>query len=268
MSRSRMVSWLLVAVSVTGAQLIALPGPAGGQSASVVAAVTIDGIPVVGSTLTAVPLPDDPTAVVEYRWHRCPTDVRLDCVRIGEAGPGLSYTVAAADAGQRIAVLAVTSIAGVELETWSPLTSVVTGLPAPAMTPARPPSPPAAAAPVGSAIETPPFLRPFPVVRVRGALVRGGARISLLRVRAPSAATVDARCDGPRCHLRRRSSGGGRIAALERFLRAGTRITIRVFTPDSIGKYVRLVIRDGAAPARRDACLLPGSLRAAECPLA
>jgi hypothetical protein len=267
MSRSRMVSWLLVAVSVTGAQLIALPRPAGGQSASVVATVTIQGQPVVGSTLTAVPLPNDPTALVEYRWQRCPTTLRVDCVQIGEAGTGRSYVGAAADVGNRVAVRAVASIAGVEFGTWSPLTSVVTGspapLPAPAPTLVRPPAP---AAPPASVAERTPFLRPFPVVRVRGMLVRGGARISLLRIRAPSAATADVRCDGPRCHLRRRSSGGGRVAALERFLRAGTRITIRVFTPDSVGKYVRLVIRDGAAPARRDACLFPGSRRPAECP--
>jgi hypothetical protein len=98
--------------------------------------------------------------------------------------------------------------------------------------------------------------------------VPGGARISLLRVKAPSAATVDVRCTGPRCHLRRRSFGGGRIAALERFLRAGTRITIRVSARGSIGKYVRLVIRDGSAPKRRDACLLPGSSDPAACPRA
>jgi hypothetical protein len=75
------------------------------------------------------------------------------------------------------------------------------------------------------------------------------------------------RCDGPRCHLRRRSSGSGRIEALERFVRNGTRITIRVSKPNSVGKYVRLVIRDGTAPKRRDACLMPGSGKPVECPL-
>jgi hypothetical protein len=98
--------------------------------------------------------------------------------------------------------------------------------------------------------------------------VRGGALISLLRVRAPSRATVDVRCDGPQCRLRRRSFGSGRIGALERFLRSGTRITIRVSKPNSVGKYVRLVIRDGRAPKRRDACLVPGSGKAVECPQA
>ena len=109
-------------------------------------------------------------------------------------------------------------------------------------------------------------MRPFPVVRVKGALLRNGALITLLRVRAPSAATVAVRCKGPRCDVRRRSRGGGRIRALERFLRVGTRITIRVSKPNSVGKYVRLVIRDGAAPKRRDACLMPGSRKPVTCP--
>ncbi|HTE62058.1 MAG TPA: hypothetical protein VK631_17030, partial [Solirubrobacteraceae bacterium] len=126
-------------------------------------------------------------------------------------------------------------------------------------------SPPAAPAP---AALPPPLLRPFPVVRVKGTLLRDGARISLLRVRAPATATVDVRCNGPRCHLRRRSVGGGRIAALERFLRAGTSITVRVSNPQAVGKYVRLVIREGAAPRRRDACLMPGSDKPVECPAA
>jgi hypothetical protein len=110
------------------------------------------------------------------------------------------------------------------------------------------------------------LLRPFPVVRIKGRLLGGGALVTLLRVRAPSTATVDVRCNGPRCRLRRRSFGSGHITALERFLRAGTRITIRVSKPNAVGKYVRLVIRDGAAPHRRDACLIPGSGKPAECP--
>jgi hypothetical protein len=112
------------------------------------------------------------------------------------------------------------------------------------------------------------LMRPFPIVRVKGTLLRGGARISVLRVRAPAGARVDVRCDGPRCPLRRRSFGSGRIGALERFLPTGTQVTIRVSEPDSIGKHVRLLIRDGKAPKRRDACLIPGSGEPVQCPLA
>ena len=55
---------------------------------------------------------------------------------------------------------------------------------------------------------------------------------------------------------------------LERFLRAGTRVTIRVSEPGAIGKYVRFVIRDGSAPKRRDACLAPGGTEPVSCPRA
>ncbi|HKH16665.1 MAG TPA: hypothetical protein VKA57_03995, partial [Solirubrobacteraceae bacterium] len=74
------------------------------------------------------------------------------------------------------------------------------------------------------------------------------------------------KCDRSGCPLRRRSVGVGRVRALERFLRAGTRITIRVTRPGLVGKYVRVVIRDGLAPRRRDACLLPGGTEPATCP--
>ena len=100
----------------------------------------------------------------------------------------------------------------------------------------------------------------------RGRSCPGGARISLLRVRAPSSATVDVRCDGPGCRLHRKSFGTRRIQTLERFVRARTRITIRVSARGVVGKYVRLVVRDGSAPKRRDACLLPGRGAPAPCP--
>ena len=38
------------------------------------------------------------------------------------------------------------------------------------------------------------YLRPFPVVRVKGRLVARGAKVTLLRVRAPARAKVDVRC--------------------------------------------------------------------------
>jgi hypothetical protein len=298
MSWSRKAGWFLVMVVLTGGLTIALPPPAGTQT---VATVTIQGDPVVGSTLTATTLPNDPAAVVEYRWQRCPTDLRSSCVRINEAANLATYTVTATDLGNRLAVRVLSTVAGIETRTWSPLTGVVTAAPAPTPTPTptptpvptptptatptptptpdpdpatfnqggRTPAPPPYTTPAASGAETPPrFLRPFPVVRIKGTLVGGGARISLLRVRAPSAATVDVRCSGPGCRLRRRSFGSGRVTVLERFLRAGARITIRVFKPGSVGKYVRLVIRDGTAPQRRDACLLPGSAKPAECPQA
>ena len=74
-------------------------------------------------------------------------------------------------------------------------------------------------------------------------------------------------CRGDGCPVGRLRRRPGRIAAFERFLPAGMRIVVRVTRRERIGKYVRLRIRDGRAPARRDACLLPGSPRPAPCPV-
>jgi hypothetical protein len=109
------------------------------------------------------------------------------------------------------------------------------------------------------------YLRPFPVVRIAGSSVTGGAYIDVLRVTAPRGSRVDVRCSGNGCRLSRLSLRPGRIAEYERFLPAGLVITIRVTRYGYIGKYVRLVIRSRAAPDRRDACLLPGRTRPTQC---
>ncbi len=88
----------------------------------------------------------------------------------------------------------------------------------------------------------------------------------MLRVTAPRFARVSVRCAGRACPIRRRSGRAGRIRQLEGFLPAGTRITVRVRRSGYIGKYVRMVIRGGGPPTRRDACVLPGRDRPATCP--
>lgn len=116
-------------------------------------------------------------------------------------------------------------------------------------------------------LAAPRYLAPFPVIRIRGRLVAGGARVTMLKVSAPRGAMVLVRCEGRGCPaVRRRTRAPVRIRALERFLAAGTRITIRVRRPGYVGKYVRIRIRAGVPPARRDACLMPGSGRPASCP--
>jgi hypothetical protein len=95
-----------------------------------------------------------------------------------------------------------------------------------------------------------------------------GAKITLLKVTAGRNVRVQVRCQGRGCPIQRRSRTAGRIRALERYLAAGTRITIRVRRPGYIGKYARIVIRGGGPPSRRDACLLPGNSRPVVCPLA
>jgi hypothetical protein len=109
------------------------------------------------------------------------------------------------------------------------------------------------------------YLQPFPVVRIAGSSVTGGAYIELFRVAAPRNAQVLVNCRGKGCPARRLLRHPGRIRPLERFLPVGVGITIRVTRPGYIGKYVRLVIRSHAAPERRDACLMPGRTRPTRC---
>ena len=121
----------------------------------------------------------------------------------------------------------------------------------------------------GVVARRPRYLRPFPVVRITGTLVAGGARVSCLRVRAPAdraRSTSAARDAG--CPLRRGPFGGGRIRALERFLRAGdAHHDPRHASRRPIGKYVRLVIRDGTPPrAARRVPAARADPRPARCP--
>jgi PKD repeat protein len=118
-----------------------------------------------------------------------------------------------------------------------------------------------------------PFLRlmtPFPVVRLAGEVVPGGARIQTLSVRALVGAQVVVRCRGAGCPqplLTRRSGRRPvRFRSLERFLPAGTRLVVLVRRGNQIGKYTRFLIRAGRVPARTDGCLLPGTSSKVRCP--
>jgi hypothetical protein len=287
-----------VAALLAGAAALGAPGTA---AAHHVKSVTVAGDPVVGATLTAQVVFKE-VAPVEYRWQLCRGDQRGSCDRIKSAPDAPTYTVVAADRGSRIAVRVLARSESDAESRWSNLTGVVADpppLPPPPPAPPNPapqpsPSPtptprdepgpqpegdgptfsqsggpsPVLGAPPAAPTPSAPLrlLRPFPVVRVKGTLVEGGASISVLRVQAPTSATVAVRCSGPGCRLARRWFGTVRVRPLERVLRAGARITIRVTRPARVGKYVRLVIRDGSAPKRRDACLLPWSSRPTPCP--
>jgi hypothetical protein len=294
MSRSKKGHGIAIATLTVGAGLaLAAPG-----LAHHIKSVLIEGQPYVGRTLTATVTYNEIPTKVEYRWQRCTSDQQSSCTPIGAPNlPG--YTVAELDANKWIAVRVIAQSEGDRDARWSPRVGPVTAAPQPTPTPAPTPTPtpaptpnpaptpppepgvkpqafeqagkqsppPETAVPIATLAEKPvALMRPFPVVRVKGTLVGRGARITMLRIKAPTTATVDVRCDGPGCRVRRRSFGTSRITALERFLRAGARITIRVSRTDAVGKYVRLVIRDGSAPKRRDACLVGENTKPAECP--
>jgi hypothetical protein len=112
------------------------------------------------------------------------------------------------------------------------------------------------------------MMRPAPVVRIRGRTTPGGARITLLTVKAPRGARISLRCRGRSCPVKRWAHTTAVIHVLrfQRVLAAGTRLTIRVTKPGRIGKYTQIVIRNGKAPTRRDRCLKPGSGKPRRCP--
>ena len=265
---------------------LALTSPASAQEPSpTLDGVQIVGDPVVGSTLTAVVSGTIDPSSVEYKW--CQQDDRPGkCVKGRPIGSGAVYVPADTDVGYTLLVQATAIVDTFTIKVISSTTPVVAAPPpptdptdpdpptttdgiAPAPTFASPGTTPMTEVPGTSQVDAdaarPLFLRPFPVVRIRGSVAARGARITLLKVTAGRNVRVQVRCQGRGCPIRRRSRKAGRIRSLERYLPAGTRITIRVRRPGYIGKYARIVIRRGGPPFRRDACLLPGNSRPIDC---
>jgi hypothetical protein len=214
----------------------------------------IVGVALVGASLRATTgrwVPSGPSDFL-YRWLRCRAD-GSDCIPIPGA-VGASYQVRPLDVGSRLRVR-VTAISDAGSSTQdSALTAVVTAPPLGATEPGQPP---------------PKLMRPFPRVRIKGYLTRSGAVLQLVTVRGPRVARIALSCWGRDCPFRKRTRplrGRARLRSLERFFRAGTRIVVRVTQPRRIGKHTRIVIRAGRPPARRDRCLMPGSLAPLQCP--
>jgi len=111
-------------------------------------------------------------------------------------------------------------------------------------------------------------LSPFPIVRLRGAVTRTGARIELLAVQAPRGSRVTVRCLGRSCPASSASAAAGRGLRFKRFqrhLRGGVVLEVRVARRGMVGKYVRFTIRKGKSPLRRDMCLRSTSGRPVRC---
>ena len=257
---------LLAAVvgAVVGA--LAVTGSVAAETKPALTSVSIQGSAVVGETLWATfEAAGDPPTTIEYQWRRCKADKPDDCSDI-KGAKAATYTVTPTDLGFRLRVrVKLKNSAGGDEDTSFP-TAVVSALPLPqpSPTPAAPPSsPPSSPTDMASGGRRP--LWPFPVVRVGAYILNHGSRIVLWHVKAPRGANIDVRCIGPRCPLRERSFRPGRIRPLERYLRAGVAITIRVTRPGFIGKYTRVVIRSRKPPRRRDACLFPGDLQPRPC---
>ena len=239
---------LLAAVVGAVAGALAVPGSAAAETRPALTSVSIQGSAVVGQTFWATfEAAGDPPTTIEYRWRRCEADKPDDCDDIKNA-EAATYTMTPTDLGFRLRVRVKLKNSDGDDEDESFPTAVVSALPLPQPAPAAPPP-----------------LWPFPVVSVGAYILDHGSRIVLWRVQAPRGAKIEVRCRGPGCPLRRRSFRPGRIRPLERYLRAGVAITIRVTRPGFIGKYTRVVIRSRKPPRRRDACLFPGDLRPRPC---
>jgi hypothetical protein len=295
-SRHRMPALI---VFFAAALAVVLPSSAAAhQPPTFTSPPVVVGTATVGSSLTAVAQwtqgvldPGDPPVTVTYQWQHCP--VSGVCLPILGA-TAATYTVAGGDLGQRVAVAVHLHNSLGDADATSPATDVVTLPPAQPDPTAPPPSGPGGGGTGGgttfdtngskttpTVITTlpgatprrtaarPTYLRPFPVVRIRGFVAHGGARVTLLSVSGSRRATVRARCSGRGCP--KRSVGPrhapARLRAYEGYLRAGIVLEVRVADGSRIGKYTRFRIRAGHAPQRSDACLMPHRTVPAHCPV-
>jgi hypothetical protein len=261
---------LLGALGGAVASALALTGSAAADTRPALTLVSIEGSAVVGATLRATfEAAGDPPTKIEYQWRRCKADKPDDCSDIKDA-KAAAYRASSTDLGFRLRVrVKLRNSAGDDEDKSFPTAVVSAARPSPPPAPPHPAPFSSPASPVPAPADPAPGvlrrLRPFPVVRVKGYIFSRGSRVVLWKVTAPRGAKVDVRCSGPRCPLRRRTFRPGRLRPLERYLRAGVAVTIRVTRHGFIGKYTRLVIRGRKPPKRRDACLFPGRIRPRPC---
>ena len=139
-------------------------------------------------------------------------------------------------------------------------------------TPQNPPPPESGSQlPQSGDVPAPALMTPFPIVRIAGQLLPGGARVRVLSVRGPRGAVVSVHCRGQGCPLRslrrRARSQLLRVERLERRLNAGVRLEIYVRQRNRIGKYTRIRIQaDRRPPLRIDRCVLPSDPTPVRCP--
>ncbi len=132
------------------------------------------------------------------------------------------------------------------------------------------PTQPGSGSPESPATRRPSLMSPFPIVRIAGAVLPGGALVRVLSVRAPRGARVRLRCVGKGCPagslVKTSDTRLVRFRKFERRLRAGIRLKLFVRQEDRIGKYTSFLIRAGAPPKRVDRCLFPAQRAPRRCP--
>jgi PKD repeat protein len=233
--------------------------------------------PSIGETVTFTATATDPDGSISHLDWDLDDDGAFD----DAAGPAATWSFTVAGR-HRVAVRA-TDDRGVATVAFRSIDIAAPALPNPmdrllaaSAGPSTGSSAPAAAIPnvPASSATRPPLLSPFPVVRIRGLIYRDSVRLSLLKVQAPSGATIHVRCRGHGCAAKKQPDVHVKVARKPvrmrsfegRSLRAGTTVEVFVTAPHRIGKYVKFEVRRGAAPARSDLCLNPGRTKPTACP--
>jgi len=245
----------------------------------------VSGAAVVGTTLaagTGAWAGEGPYSFA-YQWLRCDAGGE-QCAALPEA-TATGYLVVAGDAGARLRVRVTASTAGGSATALSAPTPIVAPADAgtteqpsaspggPALTTAGTANPAPGSSVTTPAAAVPPAARPvlmdpFPRLRVAGRFAGSRTWLTLVSVRAPRDARIDIRCTGSGCPKARHLAAAGRrrLRFVERAYRAGAVLEFRVTRASSIGKYVRIAVRAGRAPTRRDACVRPNSDKPVPCP--
>lgn len=226
-----------------------------------------------------------PAPAARYEWSRC--DAAGFACEVVDGACSESYVPTFDDFGQRLTarvdllnsagavsartplsdlILGVPALPAADAEPASACGAVATPVGQPAPAPAAAPAPPTVGPPVRGGLA---YMRPFPIVRIRGFYAAGGVRVTLLSVRGPRSARVRATCAGDGCPPAPQPAVAppARLRAFERFLPAGTVLRVRITAASAIGKYASFRIRAHRAPRRMDRCLLPGRWAPVRCPV-
>jgi hypothetical protein len=226
---------------------------------------SVSGTAQVGEPLTATATWTGAAPITaSWAWQRCGDGSFASCAAIPGA-TSARYVPVAADVGKRLRVRL--DIRNGKGSAWAIPEATDVVAPAPAGTPVPTPTP---APPPSGGAKPLRMLSPRPVVRITGRLTKTGAHVAALTVRAPRGAHIAVRCQGSGCPRRHWAGAASlvHVVPFERDLRAGTRIVITVTRRGYIGKHTVIVVRRGHPPARRDACLFPGSSKPRRCPSA
>jgi len=122
---------------------------------------------------------------------------------------------------------------------------------------------------VGEQGQTKVFLAPRVLAKFR--VRRGRTRVRMLALRSlVKGSTVLVRCRGRGCPRRAqsvavRAKKGLRFRRFERSLRTGAVLEVRVTMPGTVGRYVRMRMRRGEQPVRRELCVQDGAKRPGDC---